>query len=112
MTDKEEQYKAFVREAIQEIAAELPPDPMIRVEVTLDDEHGHYQIMEVGWDDYRRVHGVLAHCDVRDGKIYVEHDGTSIGIADMLRERGVPNSDIVLGFHHPSLRQYTPFALA
>jgi hypothetical protein len=40
--------------------------------------------------------------DVRNGKIYVLHDGTEEGIANCLIEAGIPANQIVLCFHHPT----------
>ena len=78
----------------------------------MDDVTGHYLIMEIGWSQRNRIHGILIHVDVIDGKIHVEHDGMSAGIVNMLLDKGVPKTDIVLGWHAPSLRHYTPYALA
>lgn len=46
-----------------------------------------------------------------DGKIWVQYDGTEEGVATELVDAGVPKVDIVLGFRHPSVRQYTEFAV-
>ncbi len=54
---------------------------------------------------------MVIHVDIRDGKIWIQHDGTEEGIANDLMAAGVPQSDIVLGFHPPSERAYTPFAV-
>ena len=40
----------------------------------------------------------------------MQHDGTEEGVAALLAERGVPKSDIVLGFQAPYKRKYTGFA--
>jgi hypothetical protein len=110
--DRVARYKELVKQVLQEIAAEVPAEQGIRTEVIFDDARGHYEILQIGWEGDRRVHGSLAHCDIVDGKIHVEHDGTSYGIADFLLKRGVSPEDIVLGFHHPDLRDLTPFAVA
>jgi hypothetical protein len=49
--------------------------------------------------------------DIKDGKIWVQHDGTEEAIADRLVERGVAKQDIVLAYHAPHVRQYTEFAV-
>jgi hypothetical protein len=51
------------------------------------------------------------HLDIKDGKIWIQHDGTEIGIANQLVALGVPKSDIVLAFHSPFKRQFTEFAV-
>jgi ketopantoate reductase len=110
--DRIERYKELVREAICQIAAEVPTEEDIRREMICDDELGHYELLEVGWHGPRRVHGIIAHCDVRDDKVHVEHDGTSFGIVDFLLANGVSADHIVIGFHAPDLRKFTEFAAA
>ena len=110
--DRVTYYQEFVKQALCAIVAEIPQDENVRTEVILDDEHGHYELMEVGWEGPHRIHGCLVHCDIVKSKIYVEHDGTDFGVADFLLAKGVPHEDIVLGFHPPQFRKLTPFAVA
>ncbi|WP_229424134.1 XisI protein [Moorena producens] len=70
-----------------------------------------YLLLHTGWKDNRRTHGCSLHLDIKNGKIWIQHDGTEIGIATQLLELGVPAEDIVLGFHSPNMRQYTEFAV-
>ncbi|MFN6539298.1 MAG: element excision factor XisI family protein [Nostoc sp. EkiNYC01] len=51
------------------------------------------------------------HLDIKNEKIWIQHDGTEGGIADELTNRGVPKQDIVLAFHSPFKRQFTEFAV-
>ncbi len=48
--------------------------------------------------------------DIKQGKIWIQHNGTEIGIADELVKLGVSKEDIVLGFQAPYKRKYTGFA--
>ena len=76
-----------------------------------DTERDHYQLMNVGWRAGRhRVYGTVIHIDIKDGKLWIQWDGTDEPIAEELAELGVPKSDIVLGFHAPYKRQFTEFA--
>jgi hypothetical protein len=54
----------------------------------------------------------LLHLDIKDGKIWIQYDGTEGGIALELVELGVPKEDIVLGYHSPSVRGFTEFAVS
>ncbi|HZO86767.1 MAG TPA: XisI protein [Chthonomonadaceae bacterium] len=110
--DRIGRYRELIKQALCEIAAEIPKEESIRTELVFDEEHEHYELLEVGWDGPRRIHGCLAHCDVIGDKIWVQPDGTAFGIADFLLANGVPQEDIVLGFHPPELRARTPFAVA
>jgi hypothetical protein len=67
--------------------------------------------LHVGWDGERRVHGSVIHLDIRDGKIWIQYDGTNRPVADELLAAGVPRGDIVLGFHPAELRRHTEFAV-
>jgi hypothetical protein len=50
------------------------------------------------------------HIDLKDGKIWIQHDGTEEGIANRLVEAGAPREDIVLVFHALYKRRFTEFA--
>lgn len=52
------------------------------------------------------------HFDIVDEKIWIQQNNTEAMIADELVERGVPATDIVLGFVVPDARQFSGFAVA
>ncbi|MEB3277654.1 MAG: XisI protein [Lyngbya sp.] len=78
-----------------------------------DPENHHYMVVHLGWieDGMRRVYGCIIHVDIKNDKIWIQRDGTEIGVANELLEAGVPKQDIVLGFHAPYKRKYTDFAV-
>jgi hypothetical protein len=49
--------------------------------------------------------------DIKNNKIWIQYDGTEVGMANELVALGVPKEDIVLAFHPPSKRSYTGFAV-
>lgn len=53
----------------------------------------------------------MLHIDIKDGKIWIQHNGTERRIAQDLLELGVPKQDIVLAFHSPTRRKYSDFAV-
>ncbi|NJO42492.1 MAG: XisI protein [Cyanobacteria bacterium CRU_2_1] len=69
------------------------------------------QLVQVGWQNNRRVYGCILHLDIKDGKIWLQHNGTERQVADELVALGVPKQDIVLGFQSPSKRKFTEFAI-
>jgi hypothetical protein len=101
----------IVKRIIREYAAIRPSHGDIDVETVFDEEGGHFEMVYAGWDGSRRIHGSVIHVDIRDGKIWIQHDGTEDGIATELLEAGIPAEQIVLAFHHPRKRQYTGFAV-
>jgi hypothetical protein len=110
--DRNDEYRAIVKRLLQEVADITPSDDNIRTELVCDDTLGHYQIGQVGWEGKRRVDDVFVHIDVCDGKVWLQHDGTNLRIAEDLIRAGIPKEHIVLAFHHPSRRPYTEFAVA
>jgi hypothetical protein len=64
------------------------------------------------WQNDRRIYGCIIHLDIKDGKIWLQHNGTENDIAEELVEMGVPKTDIVIGFHSPFKRQFTEYAVS
>jgi len=104
------QYRTYVEQILQEYAAHTPAYGDVAVELIIDHTHDHYQLVRVGWHRQQRIHGTLLHIDIRDGKIWIQHDGTEEGVANRLVDQGVPKSDIVLAFQSPYKRQFSDFA--
>ncbi len=83
----------------------------IETQIIFDQEHDHYQLVHAGWRNQYRIYGCILHLDIKDGKIWIQHDGTEIGIANELIELGIPKEDIVLAFHDLFSRKFTGFAI-
>jgi len=101
-------YRKIIENIIQQ-HAHKPSHGSIETEIISDVNKHHYELMQVGWDGTRRIHGTVLHIDLIDNKIWIQHDGTSPGVALEMVEAGVPNKDIVLGFHPKHVRQYTKY---
>jgi hypothetical protein len=113
--DQLSRYRAAVRQVLSRYADldnQGPPTPGVRTFCAFDDERDQYLVVRVGWSGQRRVKGVVLHLRIQDGKVWLEENGTDREIASDLIALGVPAQDIVLGFHHPSLRESPPFAVA
>jgi hypothetical protein len=109
--DKVAHYRAYIHDILTEYAQYRPSSGDVDIEIIIDPTHDHYQLVTVGWNGYERIHGSLLHVDIKDGKIWIQYDGTEEGIANRLVEQGVPKTDIVLAFHTPFRRQFTGFAV-
>jgi hypothetical protein len=106
-----EEYRQHIQNLLREYASYKSSSEDVESQTIFDTEHDHYQLVHAGWNNKRRVYGCVLHLDIKDGKIWIQHDGTEIGIANQLVELGVPKSDIVLAFHSPFKRQFTEFAV-
>ncbi len=105
-------YRDIVRKLIYEYANYKPSHGEIKTEAVIDSEKDHYEVMHIGWDGVRRVHGSVVHIDIIDGKIWIQYDGTTRSVAEQLLAAGIPRDAIVLGFHPSNVRQFTDFAVA
>jgi hypothetical protein len=106
-----EDYQAYIEKIIKNYGQYKPAYGDVEVQTIFDKENHHYQLVTVGWNDDRRIRGCVLHLDIKDGKIWIQHDGTEEGVANELVELGVPKEDIVLAFHAPYKRPYTGFAV-
>jgi hypothetical protein len=62
------------------------------------------------WKDGRRYYGCFLHIDLSaDGKIWIQHDGADLNVAEQLMEAGIAKEEIVLGFQPPSVRAVLGF---
>ena len=81
------------------------------VHLIFDTERDRYQVLNIGWQDLTRVFGCIIYVEIKDGKIWIERDGTEIGFANELVEVGVPKHDIVLAYKALYRRKFTEFAV-
>ena len=109
--DKLNRYREIVRRIIEDYARYKPANGQIETEAIVDRELDHYEVMHVGWDGERRVHGSVVHLDIIDGKVWLQYDGTTRPVADELIAAGIPREDIVLAFHPLDVRPLTGFAV-
>lgn len=102
-------YRHYVRQILETYSQYKPAYGDVEMELIVDSERDHYQLLSVGWNNQRRIHGALIHIDIKHDQIWIQHDGTEGGVANELVALGVPKEDIVLAFHAPYKRQYTGF---
>jgi hypothetical protein len=112
--DKLSNYRQIIQKILTEYQqwAAGTNEPGVKECVSFDEERDHYFWFHVGWQDKQRNFGVTVYLRIEQDKIWIEEDWTKQGIANELLEAGVPPEDIVLGFHHPSKRPFTEFAIA
>lgn len=107
-----ERYRAVVRGVLQEYTRVQYAYGDIHNEAVFDLDNDRYLVVSTGWQGPKRIHGCLIHIDIKDGKVWIQRDGTEHGIARDLEAGGVPKEDIVLAFHPPSVRPHTGYAVA
>lgn len=83
----------------------------IPVQLVIDRESKHYQLLMIGWQKQKRHFGVLAHFSIQAGNLNIEYNGTEEDFVKSLEEHGVQNSELVIGFHPDSLRAMPGYAV-
>ena len=110
--DELSHYRKVIRQLIELYAGYPPARGDVQIEKIFDEANDHYELIFSGWNGPYRIHGSVLHIDIRDGKIWIQHDGTEDGIAEELVKEGIPRDRIVLAFKPPSIRPHTGFAIA
>ena len=104
-------YPSIIKQILTEYSQIKPANGEIEQEVICDDTGKHYQLLQIGWVEGRkRVFRPVIHIDIKEDKIWLQHDGIEDGVTRELLAAGIPKDKIVLGFHSPSMRKYTEYA--
>jgi hypothetical protein len=109
--DKLALYRSYIKQILNYHSQFKSSYGEIDEYVFFDEERDHYQLFSSGWDNRRRVFGCTIHIDIIDGKIWIQHDGTEVGVANELFDLGVPKQEIVLAYQMPNSRKLTEFAV-
>lgn len=112
--EKMSRYREVIKRLMNEHARFYTSDSNESVEsvVIMDEERGHYGLMQWGWENGKRVKFITLYLRLKDDKFWIEQDLTETGIATELLREGVPSKDIVLAFHEPEMRPYVEFVAA
>ncbi|MBI4769652.1 MAG: XisI protein [Chloroflexi bacterium] len=105
-------YRKIIRQLLESYAAYQPARGDVQIEVIADEANDHYELMYAGWNGPYRIHGSVLHIDIRNQKVWIQHDGTEGGIAEELVRAGISRDCIVLAFKPPEIRPHTDFAVA
>jgi XisI protein len=72
-----EQYRQFIRQLLTSHATpEQNSDSDVECQLVFDTEQDHYQILDVGWEGYKRIYNCFIHLDIKDGKIWIQRNMT------------------------------------
>ena len=112
--DKLTHYRSLVKKLMTEYAEPMCRQAQDDVETAtvFDDSSNQFMLVSVGWKNGHRIRATTIHVRLHSDKIWIEEDWTEEGFATVLLNAGVPADDIVLGFHSPTKRRLTEFAVA
>jgi hypothetical protein len=78
----------------------------------LDSERDHYLLLRVVWDGDKRINHAVFQFDIKNEKIWIQANNTDIEVDIEFEEMGISQKEIVVGFHHPSMREYSDYAVS
>ena len=104
-------YRQIIKEVLSEYAQYKPINGDIENIPIFDETHDRYQLVSMGWEGKKRVYGCVMHIDIKADKVWLQNDNTDANIAQELVMKGIPQTQIVLGFQPEHYRSYTGFAV-
>jgi hypothetical protein len=109
-----EHYRQSIKTLLKRYADSMSKnlEPGVEIELVFDTENDHYLLLDVGWRATKRVHHCIFHFDIKGDKIWLQENNTDIEVDEDLEEMGISKQEIIVGFHHPSMREYSDFATA
>ena len=109
--DTLKKYREIIKHSLSEIAMIPYAYGDLEKRVMFDEETDNYAVITQVWEhNGRRAHGCLVHIEIRDGKVWIQRDGTEDGVAAAFLDSGIPKDKIVLAFHSPARRELSGFA--
>jgi XisI protein len=112
-TDTLNHWRRTIKRILTDLAAiPFPEVVTMSAKTVFDDAADVYLVIVEGWQGVRRLHGCMAHVEIKGDKIWIQQDGTEQGLAADLLEAGIPKDCIVLGFKSPQSRGRSRFAVA
>jgi len=106
-------YSSIAKDVIQEIYDHYAQAKDSTNRLVVDNNSHNYLLISNSWQHGRRYYGIIIHIEIKaDGKVWVHEDNTELIVVDRLLERGISPKNMVIGWHPPSMREVTEFAVA
>jgi hypothetical protein len=112
MEDKITKYENIIIDFLKTQASYRIANSLIENQVIIDRENRHYQLLRVGFRNDSFVHFCPFHFDIKNGKIWVQQNRTDIELGEFFKSKGVPASDIVIGFLSEKYRELSDYAVS
>jgi hypothetical protein len=110
--DRLDFYRKCLQEFLSNYSSYGSKNPDIETQLIFDTINDRYLLFRTGWDHQRRIHNCIFHFDIKGDKIWIQENNTDIEVDKELEEMGISKKEIVVGFHHPSMREYSEYAVS
>lgn len=112
--ERVERYRSCIRQLLtaKGTVDGSQSDGEIECQLIFDTERDRYLLLDIGWENLKRIYNCFIHLEVKDGKIWIQRNMTEADLARELMEMGVSKEDIILGLHPPYKRPLTGYGVA
>ena len=111
--DTIKKYQQAILDILEPFAAQQIANPGLEKQLIADLVRHRFQVIIQGWENGNKfVNSTLLHLEIKEDKIWVQQNWTEIQIAQELVKRGVPATQIVLGFLPEYMREDSAYAVA
>ena len=112
MEDKIKKYQKILIDFLKTQASYRVANSQLENQLIIDKENHHYQLLRIGFRDNRFVHACPFHFDIKNGKIWIQQNRTDVEVGEIFQSKGVPTSDIVIGFLSEKYRALSDYAVS
>lgn len=111
--DLKTSYQQIVRKELEyQASIRIANAPDVKQHLVINDSNLEFVLLILGWKGKSYRHTVLFHVEIKENKVWIHQDNTDIGIAAVFAEKGIPKSEIILGFLPWYEREVSTFGLA
>lgn len=111
--DKLTKYKKILKELFKcQASLHFANEPEVEQQLIINKEETQFIIMVVGWYEEYYKHFALLHVQLKEGKVWLHQNNTDEDVGSILEEKGIPKSELVLGFFTPFERELSDYAVA
>lgn len=112
--DTVKKYQKAILDIMESFAAiPFSNTPTVEKQIIADLQQNRFQVIGFGWENEDKwVHSTFLHFEIKNGKVWIQQNWTELMVARELIKRGIPATDIVLGFIPEYAREDSGYAVA
>ena len=84
----------------------------LKSHLIINKDQSEFILLKVGWFGKEFKHSVIFHFEIKNNKVWLYKNNTDIEIGELLVDKGIPKSNIVIGFISEMERTVEGYALA
>ncbi len=94
--DKLSSYQNIVSDILTVLATRIPVNkPHQKKHLIINEDHNEFILVSLGRTEKQYEYNVLAHLELKDGKILIHEESIDPSLFERLMDKGIPESDIL-----------------